>query len=166
LRVDVKAGTKAVMGLMTDYTTPASTLLLGNIIKTYTTLGFIKTRCGYKCTDNSAWYDHGYEAALAFESEAFNGIVTFNSLGFMTCIYFIVLMIASPYNDKVNSDGSPLDTLETVNATHVTEFAKSTLAFVVELSLAKKNATGTVTPCPPKNRFRINRRGNGNPSDC
>jgi bacterial leucyl aminopeptidase len=104
------------MGLMTDYTTPAATSLLGNIIKTYTTLGFIKTRCGYACTDNSAWYKHGYTTAFAAEAEFFN---------------------SSPNSDRVESDGSPLDTLETLNRTHVTEFAKSTVAFVVELSLTR-----------------------------
>ncbi|KAJ3326678.1 Leucine aminopeptidase 1 [Blyttiomyces sp. JEL0837] len=120
----VKSGTKAIMGLTTDYTTSGSTALMGNIITTYSTLGYVKTQCGYKCTDNSAWYDHSYESAMAFESDMSN---------------------ATPYNDRVNSDGSPLDTLATLNFTHIGEFVKTTLAYVVELSLTGSNTTPTIS---------------------
>lgn len=69
------------------------------------------------CTDHASWYGHGYNSALAFESSMAN---------------------AFPYNDKVNSDGSYLDTVDVIYFPHVVEFVRSTLGFVVELSLTGK----------------------------
>ncbi|KAJ3307187.1 Leucine aminopeptidase 1 [Blyttiomyces sp. JEL0837] len=120
----VKKGSKPVMGLMTDYTTTGSTNFLKSVILAYTTLSAPTTQCGYKCTDNSAWYDHKYETGFAFESLAND---------------------ATPYNDRVNSDGSPLDTLATLNFTHIGEFVKSTIGFVVELSLTGSGSTPSTT---------------------
>ncbi|KAJ3413575.1 Leucine aminopeptidase 1 [Chytridiales sp. JEL 0842] len=111
----VKKGTKATMGIATDYTTKSSTSFLRNVVRAYAGRPQGDTRCGYACTDNSAWYSHGYESAMAFESLMEN---------------------AFPYNDRVKSDGSPLDTLDVLDWDHITAFAKNTLGFVVELSLA------------------------------
>ncbi|KAI8835316.1 hypothetical protein BC829DRAFT_493585 [Chytridium lagenaria] len=110
----VKAGTTPVMGVVTDYTSTASTTFLRSIVTTYTKYRFVNTRCGYRCTDHAAWSDHGYQAGFAFESDMAN---------------------AFPYNDRVNRDGSALDTVDKLNFNHITEFIKSTLGYVVELSL-------------------------------
>ncbi|KAJ3099588.1 Leucine aminopeptidase 1 [Phlyctochytrium planicorne] len=119
----VKAGSKEIIGLFTDYTTKASTNFMKSVITTYSKLTYETSQCGYACTDNASWYSHGYEAALAFESNNDN---------------------AFPYNDRVNSDGSYLDTVDKLNFDHITEFIKTTLGFVVELSLTP----GTTTPNP------------------
>lgn len=111
----VRKGTLPIMGLTTDYTSKDSTNFLKSVITSYTDLSWKATACGYQCTDNSPWYNHGYEAAMAFES---------------------LMEDASPYNDRVNRDGSPLDTLDTIQMGHVYEFVKSTLGYIVELSLA------------------------------
>ncbi|KAJ3107474.1 hypothetical protein HDU97_004070 [Phlyctochytrium planicorne] len=132
-----KPGKTPVMGVLLDYTTSKPTAFLKNVITTYTTLGFVTTKCGYKCTDNSAWYDHGYEVGFAAEaafSDSFQG------------------------SDKVNSDGSPIDVVGNLNFTHITEFAKSTIAYTVELaqigsgqppvSSTTAVSTSTVAPGP------------------
>ncbi|KAI8610650.1 hypothetical protein BC830DRAFT_1260891 [Chytriomyces sp. MP71] len=112
----VKPGTTPQIGIFTDYCTSAATSFVTATAKAYSGLPVIGGQtCGYECTDNAAWYDAGYNSALAFESSNAN---------------------AFPYNDQVNSDGSPLDTLDQVNVDHVAAFAKNTIGFVVELSLA------------------------------
>lgn len=109
----VKPGSTPTIGIMTDFVTKPATNLLRLVAKAYTTITLIvDTQCGYRCTDNSAWFDSGYNSALAFESSMKN---------------------AFPFNDRVNSDGSPLDTVNIIDFPHVLEFAKNTIGFVVEL---------------------------------
>ncbi|KAJ3319369.1 Leucine aminopeptidase 1 [Boothiomyces sp. JEL0866] len=113
----VQPGATPGIGIITDYTTSAATKFLTQTVKSYTTVTRTGTfQCGYECTDNAAWYDAGYNSALAFESptdaEAF------------------------PYNDQVNNDGTPLDTLDKIDFNHVTQFVRNTIGFLVELSLA------------------------------
>ena len=112
----VKEGTKPTIGIFTDYTTAAATNFMRLTIAAYTTItNVVDSRCGYRCTDNASWFDAGYNAALAFESDMQN---------------------ATPYNDRVKSNGGALDTLETINFPHVLEFVRNTIGFVVELSMA------------------------------
>ncbi|KAJ3095274.1 hypothetical protein HDU96_001247 [Phlyctochytrium bullatum] len=108
-------GTVPVMGLVTDYTRPASTALLKKVVERYTHLEPKETECGYACTDHASWFVHGYEAGFVFES---------------------VMENAFPYNDRVKPDGSPLDTLDWIDFPHVLEFARATVGYVVEMSLA------------------------------
>ncbi|KAJ3256114.1 Leucine aminopeptidase 1 [Boothiomyces macroporosus] len=113
----VKAGTTPSIGFITDYTTKPATDFLRLTVKEYTTVTVTgDDACGYECTDNAAWYDSGYNSALAFEASSLSN--------------------ATPYNDQVNDDGSALDTVDTVDFPHVQEFVKNTLGFLVELSLA------------------------------
>ncbi|KAJ3107473.1 Leucine aminopeptidase 1 [Phlyctochytrium planicorne] len=129
----VKKGSQAVIGILTDYVTAPTTAFLRTIVTTYTGLGFVNTKCGYACTDHASWTKHGYEAGLAFESDMSN---------------------AFPYNDRVASDGSALDTVDKLDFNHVFEFVKSTLGFIVELSLVGSNTpppapvTATITVAP------------------
>ncbi|KAI9346283.1 hypothetical protein BDR26DRAFT_794850, partial [Obelidium mucronatum] len=109
----IRPGTTEQIGIFVDYTTKAATTLLSATVAAYSGLPQIGNQmCGYECTDNSAWYNAGYNSAMAFEGSNAN---------------------AFPYNDKVNSDGSPLDTLSVVSVPHVAAFAKSTIGFIVEL---------------------------------
>ncbi|KAJ3307691.1 Leucine aminopeptidase 1 [Blyttiomyces sp. JEL0837] len=120
----VKAGTKPVMAIVTDYTTSGSTNLLKGVVNAYTSMATATTACGYACTDNSAWYNHKYEAAMTVES---------------------LFSDSSPNSDKVNSDGSPVDTIATLNFTHIQQFVKSTIGYVVELSLTGSTVSTTTT---------------------
>lgn len=121
----VKNGTQETVGILTDYTDPESTKFLTDIVKTYTTVQRVvygKCGCNYlnlliqdPCTDNAAWSERGYNAALAFES-AFQD--------------------RFPYNDQVKYDGSALDTVDLIDFPHVLQFVRSTIGYVVELSHA------------------------------
>ncbi|KAJ3204219.1 Leucine aminopeptidase 1 [Dinochytrium kinnereticum] len=134
-----KPGKTPVMGVLMDYTTKASTAFMKSVISTYSTLGFVETRCGYKCTDNSAWYDHGYEvgfaAEAAFSDCKFNGL--YQLIGLITDF----IPLAYPYSDTVNADGSARDVIANLNFTHIQEFAKTTIGYTVELSLAGKGVS-------------------------
>ena len=112
---------KPIIGIFTDYATKGATDFARLTVAEYTSaktgdVDVKDSQCGYACTDNAAWSRRGYNAALVFESDAAH---------------------ATPYNDRVNSDGSPLDTLETMNWTHLQNFVHNTIGYVVELSLAK-----------------------------
>lgn len=72
-------------------------------------------KIGYACTDHAPWFQNGYKTAFIAESKFED---------------------SSPYSDRTNRDGSPLDTLETVDINHVVEFVRNTLGFLAELSLA------------------------------
>ncbi|KAJ3001817.1 UNVERIFIED_CONTAM: Leucine aminopeptidase 1, partial [Siphonaria sp. JEL0065] len=121
----IKAGTREEIGIFVDYTTKAATTLLSATVAAYAGLPQVgNQQCGYECTDNAAWYSAGYNSAMAFEGSNAN---------------------AFPYNDKVNSDGSPLDTLSVVSVPHVAAFAKSTIGFIVELALAGSSGPVSTT---------------------
>ncbi|ORY33594.1 Zn-dependent exopeptidase, partial [Rhizoclosmatium globosum] len=116
----VKPGTRPEVGIYTDYTTSAATKFLSSIVSTYSGLPQVGSQvCGYACTDNASWFLAGYNTAMAFESQDGNSF---------------------PHNDEVHSDGSPLDTLNLINMTHVSAFAKITTGFVVELSLTNTSS--------------------------
>ncbi len=67
------------------------------------------------CTDNAPFYKSGFEVAMLFEGG--NGD-------------------EFPDNDKVGPNGEFLDTVDRLDFDHIGKFVKSTLGFVVELSLA------------------------------
>ncbi|KAJ3412395.1 Leucine aminopeptidase 1 [Chytridiales sp. JEL 0842] len=96
-------------------TSKGSTAFLRNVVKAYAGLLQGESKCEYARIDNSVWYNHGYETTMAAESLFENSF---------------------PYNDQVNRDGSLLDTLDVVDWDHITAFAKNTVGYVVELSLA------------------------------
>ncbi|KAJ3010839.1 UNVERIFIED_CONTAM: hypothetical protein HDU68_001949 [Siphonaria sp. JEL0065] len=121
----IKPGTKEQIGIYVDYTTPAATTLLSATVAAYAGLPQIGgQKCGYECTDNAAWFDAGYNSAMAFESTDADGFTG---------------------ADKVNSDGTFLDTLAVVSVPHVAAFAKSTIGFIVELSLAGSTRPASTT---------------------
>nr|KAJ3422769.1 Leucine aminopeptidase 1 [Polyrhizophydium stewartii] len=111
----VKPGTTPTIGIFTDFVDSTTTTFLKSVVSSVTSTRQATSRCGYRCTDNSAWYDHGYRAALPFEG---------------------TVSTAFPYNDKVNSDGSFLDTIDVINYDHLVDFIRIAVGFVVELSLA------------------------------
>jgi len=112
----VKAGTKAKFGLMTDGTSTGPSNFLKAVVSTYIPeYEIVPGSCGYQCTDHWPWFKAGFPTAMVFES---------------------AMKDSFPYNDKVARDGSFLDTLDKVNFDHVTQFARSTLAYLVECSFA------------------------------
>lgn len=112
----VRPGSTPHVGMLTDYASPDSTNFLAQVAKAYSLEPIATARCGYACTDNSAWDSHGYKAASLMEGKKED--------------FF-------PYNDRVKVNGDPLDTLDVINWEHLMEFVKVTIGFVVELSLAE-----------------------------
>ncbi|KAF9534663.1 aminopeptidase [Crepidotus variabilis] len=105
----VKPGTKAVAGLMPDYTDSGLTTFVSSLIEAYTKLAWvINDPCGYACSDHASWNKYGYPTALPFES-------LFNN-----------------DNPQIHSSGDTIS-VAGFNWTHTFEFAKLATAFAYEL---------------------------------
>lgn len=92
------------IGLIIDYTDEELTTLIKKVINEYLNYGYIERKCGYACSDHAAWNKYGYKSAFPFE-------------------------------DKTNPNlHTPNDTLEHVNFTHVKEYVKLAIAFLVEVA--------------------------------
>ncbi|KAI8924372.1 hypothetical protein BC831DRAFT_427960 [Entophlyctis helioformis] len=128
----VKPGITPTIGILTDNVDRVATAFLRKVVSTYNTARQADTSCGYKCTDHASWTDRGYRAVLPIESTLAN---------------------AFPYNDRVNRDGSPLDTLNVINYDHLCASSASLLASLLSSrSLAspkrKRNALAPPSPSP------------------
>lgn len=55
--------------MLTDYVSQDSTAFLAKVVKAYALEPVATARCGYPCTDNSAWSSHGYKAAALMEGK-------------------------------------------------------------------------------------------------
>ncbi|KAI8896537.1 hypothetical protein BC833DRAFT_597174 [Globomyces pollinis-pini] len=121
----VEPGMTPVIGIMTDYVDDNATTFLRMIAKTYSgypSQRIVDTACGHACTDHASWHAYGYPAVLPFES---------------------ILDKSFPFNDHVEADGSFLDTPDKINYDHLTAFLKTSIGFLVELSLAPVSNTAS-----------------------
>ncbi|KAK6064265.1 peptidase family M28 [Seiridium cupressi] len=105
----VAPGTTESIGLFSDYTDAALTAFIGKVIKAYTKLPAVSTKCGYACSDHASARNAGYPVALISES-AFDD--------------------TSPYTHSAQ------DTLDTVNFAHLLELTKVSLGVAYELGFA------------------------------
>jgi len=101
-------GNAGKVGVVNDFVDSDLTKFLRMIIKTYSDLGIIETRCGYGCSDHASWTKAGFSASFPFESDF------------------------SRSNPKIHSTQ---DLLTFLNPNHGLEFVKMGLGFAVELSL-------------------------------
>ncbi|KAL5391653.1 hypothetical protein DPSP01_000946 [Paraphaeosphaeria sporulosa] len=102
-------GKPEVVGVITDYVDAGLTDFITKVIDAYCDIGYVRTECGYGCSDHASAYRNGYPSAFVFESAFEND---------------------SPYIH------SSQDTLETVNFEHMLQHAKLTLGFAYELAFA------------------------------
>ncbi len=65
----VRPGSVPHIGMLTDYASQDSTSLLTKVVEKYCREPPAYARCGYACTDNSAWDSHGYKAASLMEGK-------------------------------------------------------------------------------------------------
>lgn len=65
----MRLGSTPHIGMLTDYVCQDSTEFLALVAKTYALEPIATARCGYACTDNSAWDAHGYKAASLMEGK-------------------------------------------------------------------------------------------------
>jgi leucyl aminopeptidase len=95
------------MWLMTDNSDAHLTNFLEELIHAYVKQPVKRSRCGYACSDHASWYHEGYAASIPFES----------------------------HMDTFNPDiHSPRDTMDKLSLDHMTNFAKLSVAFAVELA--------------------------------
>ncbi len=93
--------------LMTDHVNKSLTDFVEKLANTYVQQPVKRTRCGYACSDHASWTDEGFNAAMPFEA-------------------------------KMGSDNPAIhttrDTMDKISLSHMTNFAKLGVAFMVELA--------------------------------
>jgi leucyl aminopeptidase len=93
--------------LIKDNTNPELTAFLETLTNTYVKQPVSYTSCGYACSDHATWTKNGFKSALPFEAE---------------------------FGSDNPSIHTAQDTLDLVSLSHMTDFTKLGLAFVVELA--------------------------------
>ncbi|KAF2439975.1 leucine aminopeptidase 1 [Karstenula rhodostoma CBS 690.94] len=102
-------GKPEVVGVITDYVDAGLTEFITKVVDAYCDIGYVRTECGYGCSDHASAYRNGYPSAFVFESDFTDD---------------------SPYIHTSQ------DTLETVNFDHMLQHAKLTVGFAYELAFA------------------------------
>jgi len=95
------------VGVITDYTDAAQNDFIRALTNTYLTIPPADGRCGYGCSDHASFERYGYPSSFAFEA---------------------------PFGEHSPHIHTARDTLENMNMTHATEFAKLAVAFATELA--------------------------------
>jgi bacterial leucyl aminopeptidase len=104
-------GSAEDVALVSDFTSPALTGFLGELLDAYQPeLLWTTTACGYGCSDHAAWHNRGFPAAFAFESRF------------------------GQHNNTIHTTNDTVATLGH-SAAHALKFARLAAAFLVEASL-------------------------------
>jgi len=101
-------GNAGKVGVINDFVDRDLTNYLRMIIKTYSKLDILETRCGYGCSDHASWNKAGYPSSFPFEADF------------------------SKSNPRIHSTQ---DLINILSPDHGLEFAKMGLGFIVELAL-------------------------------
>ncbi|KAI0271153.1 peptidase [Russula aff. rugulosa BPL654] len=105
----VKEGTREEVGIITDFVDPEVTALNKRLVDTYLDIPFVETKCGYACSDHASWSKAGYRSSFTIESKFENS------------------------NKNIHSARDRIDISPEFSFTHMLEFSKLTVAFVIEL---------------------------------
>lgn len=98
---------ETTLWLMTDHVSKPLTDFIEKLANTYVQQPVKRTRCGYACSDHASWSDEGFNAAMPFEAKMGND------------------------NPAIHSTR---DTMDKISLSHMTDFAKLGVAFMVELA--------------------------------
>ncbi|KAH7907012.1 hypothetical protein BJ138DRAFT_1093281 [Hygrophoropsis aurantiaca] len=109
----VKKGTKEVVGIVVDYVDDALTHFNKKLIDEYLDIPYVETKCGYACSDHASWSKAGYPGTFSIESAFEND------------------------NPHVHSSSDRIDISDEFSFTHMLEFSKLAVAYVIELGGAK-----------------------------
>ncbi|TFK76091.1 peptidase [Pluteus cervinus] len=105
----VKRGTREEAGIITDFVDEDLTKFNKELVKTYLSIPYVETKCGYACSDHASWRKGGYPSVFTIESSFENSNHNIHSS-----------------NDRINiSDEFSFD--------HMLEFSKLAVAFAFEL---------------------------------
>jgi leucyl aminopeptidase len=105
----VKEGTREEVGIITDFVDPEVTALNKQLVDTYLDIPYVETKCGYACSDHASWSKAGYRSSFTIESKFENS------------------------NKNIHSGRDRIDISPEFSFTHMLEFSKLTVAFVIEL---------------------------------
>ena len=100
-------GKESVVGIVTDFTSPAVSQLMRVLTKEYLSIPAIDTKCNYACSDHASWTKNGYPAAFPTEAQFKN---------------------ASPYLHSAK------DVMANISELHCLEFSKLALSFALEVT--------------------------------
>jgi len=106
----VKKGTREEVGIITDFVDPAVTALNKGLVDTYLDIPYVETKCGYACSDHASWSKAGYRSSFTIESKFENS------------------------NKNIHSVNDRIDISPEFSFTHMLEFSKLAVAYVIELA--------------------------------
>lgn len=104
----IDAGLPEALGVITDFVDEDLTDFIKMVITGYCSIPYVETKCGYACSDHASASRAGYRSAFVIESD-------FKS--------------SNPYIHSVN------DVIENLSFAHMTEHAKLTTGFAIELGM-------------------------------
>jgi len=111
----VKRGTREEVGIITDFTDEDLTNFNMALVDLYLDIPYVKTQCGYACSDHASWRKAGYPSSFTIESSFENS------------------------NKNIHSTNDRIDISDEFSFTHMLEFSKLAVAFAVELGNVKSS---------------------------
>lgn len=108
----IDAGSPEALGVITDFVDEDLTDFIKVVINRYCSIPWAETKCGYACSDHASASRAGYRSAFVIESEFKNS------------------------NPNIHSQNDVIDQL---SFSHMTEHAKLTTGFAVELGMMGKH---------------------------
>ncbi|KAF9076377.1 peptidase, partial [Rhodocollybia butyracea] len=105
----VKRGTNEEAGIIMDFVDQDLTKFNMELVDMYLDIPFVKTQCGYACSDHASWMKAGYPSTFTIESSFENS------------------------NKNIHSTSDRIDISDEFSFEHMLEFSKLAVAFAVEL---------------------------------
>ncbi|KAH0587351.1 hypothetical protein H2248_006151 [Termitomyces sp. 'cryptogamus'] len=105
----VKRGAPEEVGIITDFVDPHVTQFNKELVDKYLDIPYVETKCGYACSDHASWSKAGYRSSFTIESAFENS------------------------NKNIHSINDRIDISDEFSFSHMLEFSKLAVAFVVEL---------------------------------
>ncbi|KAK7695698.1 hypothetical protein QCA50_000334 [Cerrena zonata] len=106
----VKKGTREEAGVITDYVDLSLTEFHKQLIDEYLDIPWVETKCGYGCSDHASWNKAKYPSVFTIESAFEN------------------------HSPNIHSTKDTYDYSDEFSFSHMLEFSKLAVAFVIELA--------------------------------
>jgi leucyl aminopeptidase len=106
----VKRGTREEVGIITDFVDSNLTKFNMQLVDKYLDIPYVKTKCGYACSDHASWAKAGYPSSFTIESAFENS------------------------NPNIHSTNDRIDVSDEFSFPHLLEFSKLAVAFAIELA--------------------------------
>ncbi|KZV68153.1 peptidase [Peniophora sp. CONT] len=105
----VKSGTREEVGIITDNTDESLTEFNKRLVDAYLDIPYVETKCGYACSDHASWTKAGYASSCTSEGKFENT------------------------NSNIHSANDRIDVSPEFSFSHMLEFSKLTVAYIIEL---------------------------------